>query len=146
MSLHTCEYWLIYTNLKLFCIDINMSVISFIIFVFSIMHRKVDSYWELGFFCCCFACFSANLTCCWILQYVLGWPCSFFFHLYQENGSKQEQEGESSCPWHSHSDCALTDGWVNLPRLWLNSISRLNPNSDWHTASGPTFPWLCPHL
>lgn len=107
---------------KTFCIDINTSVISSIIFVFSIMHRRVDSYWKLGGFCSCFACFSANLTCCWILQYVVGWPCSFFFHLYQGNGSKQEQEGDSSCTWHSHSDCALTDGWVNLPRLWLNSL------------------------
>ena len=115
LSLHTCEYWLMYISLKLFRsdIDINTSVISFIIFVFSIMHRKVDSYWELGggvLFCLFFS--KSNLQ------------------LNSPIGAGRGEQLPMTQPL-----CALTDGWVNLPRLWLNSISRLNPNFDCHTEA-----------
>lgn len=136
-----------YISLKLFHsdIDINTSVISFIIFVFSIMHRKVDSYWELGgglLFCLFFSKSNLQLNspiCSWMALLIL-------FPVISGKWLKTRAGRGEQLPM-TQPLCALTDGWVNLPRLWLSSISRLNPNFDCHTEAhclGSHLPMILP--
>lgn len=165
LSLHICEYLLMYRSLKIFHldIDINTSISSFMIFAFSITHKKggwftfvknpTQSYQELGGFSFCFVFSPENLKfSCLLNSPILGWACSFFFHFHsfsiRKTAQSQSRKGillpRSQPPC---SDSAPAAGnWVDLPRLWLNSfIFLLTPNSDWHTEvcwPGSCLAWL----
>lgn len=81
--------------------------------------------------------------CTWMALLII------FFIYIRKTAQNQSRKGEllprtqPPCP-----DCAPAAGsWVDLPRLWLNSISWLNPNSDWHTDAhclGSCLAWLSP--
>lgn len=148
MSLHICEYLLMYRSLKIFHldIDINTSISSFMIFAFSITHKKggwftfvknpTQSYQELGGFSFCFVFSPENLKfSCLLNSPILGWACSFFFHfhsfsipvLFPSGKPLKAKAGRGSCcPGLSHPALIL---------LQLLATELIFPGSGWTLLS-----------